>query len=173
MLESSAGVCPVKRPFAEQLFAWGRRLAGAGGGSLAYRFALGFVCTARGAAWDGLGDPDLLLIETSVPGGEGWVAKGGGPAPATWWIHATTYSDRGSAVFSFLLEAPALVAPARRGGTPVVTGTAHGPSEATLRSLETALGRGNLVALDGVGVLSFGSTADDAGEPLLALAGGR
>ena len=172
-LQIVAGECPVKRNFADLLFAWGRRFAAEGAvGSLAYRFALGFVCTARGADLARLSDRDLLFLEPTEPGGEAWTTRGGGDSPEAWWIHATVFADRGSSVFSFLVEGPSWSDAAAGAGAPLVRDAGKVPSPAAMAALETALGKGNLVGLPGLGALGLGSTADDAGLALLDTLGG-
>ncbi len=167
-----AGPGPVKPNFAEMIFAWGRRLAERGAkGSLAYRFALGFACTARGADLAKLSDADLLFFEPTMPGAEAWTVKGAGRAPEAWWIHATAFGDRGSAVFAFLAEGNKWAEAASRAGAPSVRNAGNGPDASVIESLESALGKGNLVSLPGVGALGLGSTADDAGLALLECRG--
>lgn len=171
-LQTVVGECPVKRNFADLLFAWGRRLAAEGAvGSLAYRFALGFACTSRGADLARLSDKDLLFLEPTQPGGEVWTAKGRGEAPGSWWIHATVFADRGSAVFTCLAEGAEWTDAARRAGAPSVNGAGAGPDAVVIGAIEAALGKGNLVSLEGLGALGLGSTADDAGLALLETRG--
>lgn len=167
-IDPVAGECPGKPNFSEMIFGWGRRLSAAGArGGLAYRFALGFICTARGANLAALSAKDLLFLEPREPAGQAWSVMGKGEVPAAWWIHATVFADRGSSVFSFLAEGASWSEAAARTGAPTVRDADKGESPSTLAALEAALGKGNLVALAGIGALGLGSTADDAGLALL------
>ena len=167
-LQTIAGECPGKPHFAEMLFAWGRRLSEAGAtGGLAYRFALGFVCTARGVDLGALSAKDLLFLEPKEPGGEAWMSRGRGEVPGVWWIHATVFANRGSAIFTGLMEGTVWAEAALRAGAPPASGVGAGPGAAVIGAIEAALGKGNLVSLEGVGALALGSTADDAGLALL------
>ncbi|MCC7519291.1 MAG: hypothetical protein IT578_08925 [Verrucomicrobiae bacterium] len=157
----------MKPHFAEMLFAWGRRLAACGArGCLAYRFALGYVATARGADLAKLSRKDLVFLAPEQPGSEVWTAKGEGKAPDAWWVLAVAFEDRGSAVFCFLVEGEGWAAAAVRAGRPAVEGAGGLPEASTIAALEAALGQGNLVSLRGIGALALGSTADDAGLAL-------
>lgn len=171
-LERTAGVCPVKRPFLETLAVWGRRLDDAGvRGSLAYRFALGFVISAQGSDLRKLAEGDLLFLEPREPSSNSWVARGAGEPSAVWWAFATAFADRGSAIFAFLAEGEAWARAALRAGAPRVSHAAEGMRAATVAEIETGLGRGNALAFDEVGAMTLGSTADDAGWELLTLLG--
>jgi hypothetical protein len=152
--------------------AWGRRLAGHGvSGCLAYRFALGFVATGKGADLARLSDKDLLFLEPERPSAESWVAHGAAAAPAAWWVLATVFADRGSAIFAFLAEGEEWARAAAAAGAPAVGGASGDRAGETVAKIEAALGRGNALALEGVGALALGSTADDAGLDLLRLLG--
>lgn len=171
-LERAAGVCPVKRPFLEALAVWGRRLDDAGiRGSLAYRFALGFVISAHGSDLRKLAEGDLLFLEPREPSSNSWTVKGAGEPSVAWWTLATAFADRGSAIFAFLAEEEKWARAALRAGAPRVSRAAEGVSAAAIVEIEAGLGRGNAVALDGIGAMALGSTADDAGLELLRLLG--
>ncbi|MFZ4695618.1 MAG: hypothetical protein ACOYMV_10875, partial [Verrucomicrobiia bacterium] len=87
--------------------------------------------------------------------------------PGAWWIHATVFADRGSAIFTGLMEGTAWAEAALLAGASPVSGAGAGPDAAVIGAIEAALGKGNLVSLDGVGALALGSTADDAALALL------
>ncbi len=95
------------------------------------------------------------------------MAKGRGEVPEPWWIHATVFANRGSAVFTCLMEGFEWAEAARRAGAPSVSGSGAGPDAAVIGAIERALGKGNLISLEGLGALALGSTADDAGLALL------
>ncbi len=165
-VEQRPGSFPLKKNFADFLFEWGRQLAATPGtplkASLSYRHGLGFVATREGANLARLGEHDLVLLEldTELPGR--LTVHGGAPPPSEGWIHGLAFACRGGAIFSFFCQDTTCAA-AR-----VEESELNDPARA-IPAFEAALGKGNLVQVGQRGVLSIGCTAQDAGEPLLAL----
>jgi hypothetical protein len=169
---------PIRRPFADALFDWGRRLAerrlmGSHGdklrGSLSYRFGLGFVMTSSQAPIERLSDCDLQFIQTMSPqdGRAGTQAESA--LTEIQLCHALTYRSRGGVIFVFHAIDPRLEKAALEKGAPFLDAKLSDKRDDFRMKFEEQLGKGNLVVLKGRGVISLGCTADDTGEQILGL----
>jgi len=167
-IKRQTGPFPVKRRFADALAEWGRLLGCNGGalmvpGSLSYRHGLGFVITREGADSNDLHDSDLLFVKSwNHQAGELTIYGDGDPPPETLW-HAAVYQSRSGAIFVFFARSDRAAELAGRMALRVVTVTGG----RDLDAVQAALGTGNILAIEGSGILSFGCTAEDAGRPLL------
>ncbi len=177
-IERHPGAFTPKHGYADFLLDWGRKLDAEGmilrglkgdGFSFSHRFALGFVVTSREAEASRLDEDGLLLVEPREPGSEELHYRGNGSLPWETWIHAEVFRCRGGAIFSFFVRRDR---PVESAGGIVVARLAEEVLSDAVRAvveLEAALGMGNVVQIGQRGVLSFGCTAEDAGEALLAL----
>lgn len=169
-LKNMGEVFPIKPGFAESIFDWGKRIAQitdlSTESSLSYRHGLGFVVTRDGADLSKLTGEDLVLVEHCDWATHQLVYRGKYRPPAESFLHAVVYGDRSGAVFAFLAQAPENFQMEKSGMTQILHDSSQ-PMIALSRDVEKLLGAGNLFLIDDSSVLSFGCTAEDAGNPIL------
>lgn len=173
-IERTSDTFPIKRNFADAILEWGARLAHAGwiaerGGSLGYRHALGFVITREGADLSHPSDSDLVCVER-WDWDTGLVKTRGKQSPSGHvFVHAAVCQERASAIFTFVADGARTMALAEKSGRPTTSPIAGATPRQIFEACLGCFGKGNLILIPGVGVLSFGCTADDAGSALLQL----
>jgi len=169
---------PIKRNFADALFDWAGKFARAGlmahdptgwTGNLSYRHALGFVITGRQANSKKLTDHDLIFVEKWDFETGRLTVRGEGDPPDTSFLHALIYQNRSGAIFAFHVCHPEMEKAALRLGLPTINDDVFADDCTLMRQFESKLGMGNLIVVRGLGIFSFGCTAEDAGEPLIAI----
>lgn len=183
MNEQSQQICrdddpfPIKQSFADSLFSWGKKFSEAASslksmdpliGSLSYRYGLGFVITSAKAHFKKLTQSHLICVEKQDSSLDRMIIRGKGDLPEENFLHATVYQNRSGAIFSFFFSYKKKILLPSSFNLPVIENLDQPPSE-LVKKLERKLGQGNTIILHHCGILSFGCTADDAGEQLLSV----
>ena len=176
-IKRNGGSFPIKRNFDDELFAWGKKLGERGllssvqdgpGGSLSYRYALGFVITARDADLAKLTRKDLIFVEQWDAAARQLLLRGEGKPPVESFLHAAVYQNRSGAIFAFFATAPKILKMASQSGLPCLAAAPFEDPASLMGSVEEGLGAGNIMVVPNRGALSFGCTAEDAGEQILS-----
>lgn len=158
----------LKEQYIQDLSAWSLRLMTVFPScrlNFAYRQALGFVMTRM------IIDPadlkgELIFVEKWDPDtGKIISASADDGLPAISSLHQAVFQNRSSVIFSLWIEGKDLLQKSAKRNIPVLNVEGK---DLFLKS-EKYLGMGNMLAVDDLGVLSLGCTADDAGQGLLGL----
>jgi hypothetical protein len=163
----SSSTFKLKENYVQDLSAWSLRLMTVFPScrlNFAYRQALGFVMTRIIAGPSDLKE-DLIYVEK-------WDLETGNVAaasaenlPGVSGLHQAAFQNRSSVIFSLWIEDADLVQKAMKKNIPVLKSA----EKDFFSKSEKYLGMGNMLVIDGLGVLSLGCTVDDAGQGLVGL----
>jgi hypothetical protein len=162
--EQSAGSFPLTQSYADALRDLGSHLAHQGwiGGSVSYRYALGFVMDSCSENLAKISDAHFVFVE-SWDWATSNVRYRGSKMPSTEaFLHAGIYENRSGVIFAVCVEG-SLSAPSSQS-LPVIH-LKENPLELKAE-LENQLGKGNLFRVEGIGYLALGCTVEDLSQLL-------
>ncbi len=173
-IERKGDTFPIKQNFLDALIRWGKelhrsRVVSVQGGSLSYRYGLGFVVTAAEADLTHLTPADLVLVEEWNAVDSRVVIRGSKEPAHQSFLHGIVYQNRSAAIFTFFVDALLTVKSMKELGLPATDGEYPNPFAIKMDDVERKLGQGNILVVQNQGILSWGCTAEDAGTPLLTL----
>ena len=133
-----------------------------------YRHGLGFMITRQGADSLHPADRDFLNVESGSWENGHMAGSGEGVPPVEGLLHGLVYQVRSSAIFCFTVTGKEGVSSVRKSDIPRIPWEKD-LSRAAMVELEQRLGEANCFAVGGNGILSFGCTAEDAGQQIEGL----